>query len=232
MSIRQTIRCGILVAIAAFIGITCGSGPSTSASTSSSTATSGSTPAASSSTRPASGSSRSAVTYTFGDTGPGGGKVFYYNAKGFTVQMANPKQNYTAHYLEAAPDDMRITLAWSSAALNQNGVYIHQFINTETAIGTGRKNTALILATDANAPAAKACRDYNAGGQTDWFFPSKEELNQLFVNKTFVGNMGEWNYWSSSQFNNASAWNQRYNNGGFTNHYKDAVFYVRAIRAF
>ena len=173
--------------------------------------------------------------YELGDTGPGGGKIFYRIATGFTMT----DDNSTAHYLEAAPNDMVTTLAWASTEYKN-------IAGTATGIGTGRKNTALILATEATAPAAKACNDYINGGKTDWFLPSKDELNQLYTNRTSVGNLKTtedtvnttiWNktncYWPSSQGNgNNTAWHQDFSNGYQGNNYKDYTYSVRAVRAF
>ena len=91
-------------------------------------------------------------TYSLGDPGPGGGKIFYVSVTGFTMT----DNGQMCHYLEAAPVDMSSTLEWASFDFTSTDI-----TGTETAIGTGRKNTALILATDANAPAAKACNSYN-----------------------------------------------------------------------
>ncbi|MDR1868671.1 MAG: DUF1566 domain-containing protein [Treponema sp.] len=168
--------------------------------------------------------------YNLGAEGPGGGKIFYKSDTGFTVQMVNPAENYTAHYLEAAPVDMTAT-QW--ATQNETSTNI---AGTATEIGTGRKNTALILATlNTNAPAAKACDDYSNGGKTDWFLPSKDELNQLYVNKTSVGNISEiTSYWSSSQYSNNQAWHQRFSDGYLDELYngKNSWISVRAVRAF
>jgi len=160
------------------------------------------------------------IEYALGDTGPGGGKIFYVNKAGFTVQMVNPSQNYTARYLEAAPDNMDLPLAWQL-----NG----SIAGTEAGIGTGRRNTALILATDASAPAAKACKDLTAGGKNDWFLPSKDELNQLIINRAYVGNLSYEGYWSSTELNAAAAWYQ----GDYqATTGKTWEAYIRAIRAF
>jgi hypothetical protein len=135
------------------------------------------------------------LTYNLDDTGPGGGKIFYRLVAGFT-QYANAADTVgtTAHYLEAAPADMSGTLAWASEEFIppwRGGTGAFESISgTGTAIGMGRKNTALIPETGTDAPAAKACNDYSNGGKTDWFLPSKDELNQLYVNRTSVGNMG------------------------------------------
>jgi hypothetical protein len=155
--------------------------------------------------------------YARGATGPGGGKVFYYNAKGFT--MTDNKQ--VCHYLEAAPDDMATTLAWASSGYTYTNIS-----GIGLGIGTGRKNTALILGVDGNAPAAKACKEYRGGGKTDWFLPSKDELNQLYLSKDHIGNMGTNWHWSSSQDKDYSAWSQAGNVS------KSSTYHVRAVRCF
>ena len=163
------------------------------------------------------------IYYNLGDTGPGGGKIFYVSATGFTMT----DNNQVCHYLEAAPTDMASTLEWASLDFTATNI-----AGTETAIGTGRKNTALILATDANAPAAKACEEYTNGSKTDWFLPSQDELNKLYVNRINVGNMGTNLYWSSSQYYNGTAWIQRFDDGGQRGSTKGSNLNVRAIRAF
>jgi hypothetical protein len=167
-----------------------------------------------------------ALAYNIGDTGPGGGKIFYVSETGFTMT----DNNQVCHYLEAAPADIPTELTWVSSA------YQNTYISgTAGTIGTGKKNTALILATDADAPAAKACNDYSNGGKTDWFLPSRDELNQLYVNRASVGNMRTNDYWSSCQggYNNG-AWYQRFSDGKQVNdsYTKNKAFSVRAVRAF
>ena len=58
---------------------------------------------------------------------------------------------------------------------------------TGIEIGTGKANTAAILAVNVIAPAAKACNDYNGGGKSDWFLPSRDELNEMYKVKTRLG---------------------------------------------
>ena len=178
--------------------------------------------------------------YDVGDTGPGGGIIFYVSTAGFTMT----DDNSIAHYLEAAPDDMATTLAWASSAFipPANGGTDNWVSITGTAegIGAGRNNTALILATDAAAPAAKACEDYINGSKTDWFLPSRDELQELYNNRTSVGNLkttednvnNTHRYWSSSQGSNNTAWYRRFSDGYQLSVSKDNTFSVRAIRAF
>ena len=132
------------------------------------------------------------LAYRIGDMGQGGGKIFYASETGFSMT----DNNQVCHYLEAAPADIAGAFAWASSD------YASTSIATGMAIGTGRKNTALILTTDANAPAAKACKEYNNNGKTDWFLPSRDELNELYKNKALVYNIDTDYpyYWSSSQY--------------------------------
>jgi uncharacterized repeat protein (TIGR02543 family) len=169
------------------------------------------------------------LTLNLGNTGPGGGIIFYCLEDGFTqYESTTDTVGTKAYYLEAAPNDMSTDLAWASSAYKETDIP-----DTATAIGTGRKNTALILATDADAPAAKACKDYNGGGKTDWFLPSKDELNELYKNRTAIGNI-DGVFWSSSQYdiNNDYVWYHdfEYGNQHYSN--KDATAFVRAVRAF
>jgi len=172
------------------------------------------------------------MDYKVGDTGPGGGIIFYVSKTGFTMT----DNNQLCHYLEAAPSDQLTTLAWASTSYTTTGID-----GTEFEIGTGRKNTALILATDVNAPAAKACKDYTGGSKTDWFLPSKDELKLMYENlaqkglggfKTDEGANGTHVYWSSSQYNDIDAWPQSFSGGGQYDVYKTDPYSVRAVRAF
>jgi hypothetical protein len=99
-----------------------------------------------------------------------------------------------------------------------------------TDIGTGRKNTALILATDANAPAALACKNCTDGGKTDWFLPSSNELTELYLQRNLFG-ITTGTYWSSTQLNNISG-SPRDFSGNSANSAKICTYNVRAIRAF
>jgi hypothetical protein len=168
--------------------------------------------------------------YGLGETGPGAGKIFYYSAEGFTFYTSATDTGTTCHYLEAAPADMNSTLEWALMSSQAYG----DVPGTGTAIGTGMKNTAIILAKDTTAPAAIACNEYSNGGTTDWFLPSKDELYQLvFVNRTSVDNLDteRFEYWSSSQYGTNYSWSQRLDGlqGSIQKFQKLAV---RAIRAF
>jgi hypothetical protein len=161
--------------------------------------------------------------YSIGYTGPGGGIVFYVDPNGFIMTDTGE----TAHYLEAAPADIPGHFVWVSSG------FIHaDILGTGAAIGTGRQNTALILAVDAEAPAALACRNYSNNGLTDWFLPSIDELGQLQRNRALVGNLGRELFWSSSQNYSDDAWVQSsvVDYPGYLD--KNFARNVRAVRAF
>ena len=161
--------------------------------------------------------------YVIGDTGPAGGKIFYFSETGFSVK------GVTCHYLEAAPADIVGTLIWSNLPTEVFG--------TRTGIGSGAENTAIILALDSNAAAARACTMYRNGGKSDWFLPSKEELNEMYWNKGSIGGFsGEW-YWSSTEGSAHRAWGQKFDNGKQEEYFqwgygRNSSALVRPIRAF
>ena len=176
--------------------------------------------------------------YALGDTGPAGGKIIYRLETGFTMT----DDNSIAYYLEAAPANMATTPRWSTLTWeeyqdsgNDDSLQIN-IPGTETAIGTGRKNTALIIDLDPTAPAALACVNYFAEryeSYNDWFLPSKDELNHLYLRRANFSLSSGW-FWSSSQYSvSSAAWAQDFGNG--------AQYYsgkyggngnVRAVRAF
>ena len=110
-----------------------------------------------------------------------------------------------------------------------------------TAIGTGNQNTIDIEAgCTTTGTAADICANLTLGGYSDWFLPSKDELNEMYLNigqgnALGLGNIGGFatnNYWSSTEADNYSAWYHEFYSGNQDNNYKDGDPYVRAIRAF
>lgn len=102
-------------------------------------------------------------------------------------------------------------------------------------LGTGKQNTIDIIAgCSSSGIAARLCEDLIQDGYSDWYLPSKDELNKLYLNRVAIGgfNSGKENYWSSSEGTFDDAWIQNFNTGGQTNPRKDNIFAVRAIRSF
>jgi hypothetical protein len=175
------------------------------------------------------------VTGDLGDTGPGGGKIFYYSSGGFTC---GPTRAATCTYLEAAPSGWNTGadpgISWATNVNNNRLTTVPAPGAIQTAIGTGFQNSDAIVAQTGNVAAtsaAVAARAYRGNSLTDWYLPSKDELNALYLQRTTVGGLAG-GYWSSSEERNSHAWGQDFNNGNQGAGDKFLGNVVRPIRAF
>jgi len=116
-----------------------------------------------------------------------------------------------------------------------NGSYISTGA-TGTAIGTGQTNTTTIVnAQGVGSYAAQLCDDLSLNGYSDWFLPSKDELNAMYTNLYQAGLCGfpSFYYWSSSEHSSTQAWAQYFQSSIYQNEEpKQAADGVRAVRAF
>jgi hypothetical protein len=170
--------------------------------------------------------------------GPGGGTIVY-------VDSTNEMPGYD--YLEVAPTDASSGVAWSTSTaicgtaadtdcrtlfLSDAGTALDH-----VALGTGRAATAAIVARHNAGNVAKT--DYAAGvadayttqTASDWFLPSKDELNEVCKYERNTGQTAgpttacaggtlrsssfSSSYWSSSESVVDEAWYQSFNNNGF-----------------
>ena len=156
--------------------------------------------------------------YAYGDS-VGGGIVFYLDSTG-------------QHGLVCAPSDQG-SFQWGCYGTNIGG--------TSISVGIGQANTNLILSGCSTRPiAASACDNLVLNGYSDWYLPSREEVEKMYWNlqfKGFGGFSNYSNYWSSSQDSPYHAWYVYFgsgfvasgSNGGSS---KDSYSQVRAVRAF
>ena len=103
------------------------------------------------------------------------------------------------------------------------------------AIGTGAQNTIDIEAgCTESGTAADICANLTLGGYSDWFLPSKDELNEMYLNQDAIGGFADDDYWSSTEVDSSLAWSQDFSNGfQFIYLVKDyGSASVRAVRAF
>lgn len=151
-------------------------------------------------------------TFTIGDQF-GGGIVFYIEPSG-------------KHGLIASQFDANIGTDW--------GCFGTSFpLAQSEAIGAGITNTQAILKGCATPNiAARICDNYVLGGYTDWFLPSKEELNLLYNAKDMVGGFSDYYYWSSTESRIYYAWIQAFLGGTQGTQVKSSLYRVRAIRSF
>src|SRR5665648_41943 len=162
----------------------------------------------------------------------GGGIVAYILVPG------DPGYNASIqHGLIAAIADQSNGIQW------YNGRYITTGASG-TALGTGFANTNTIISIQGattTSYAAGLARSYNGGGYTDWYLPSRDELNKLWINRVKIGGFSYYYYWSSSEYSTYwyhayystyYAWYQYFGNGAQRTRYKANTYRVRAVRAF
>lgn len=180
--------------------------------------------AASSAITPVATTCAAGGTCRVGDTGPGGGTVFYVGQ--FTLTSTNEQ----VRYLEVAPSNWNSgsepRVAWSgNTTTSVPGA-------TGTAIGTGAANTAAIVANNSTTGrAATAAQAYAGNSLSDWFLPSKDEL--LALSESGIGGPFQTPaYWSSTQTATTTARAVTMASGYSTNWVKSITRWVRPIRAF
>jgi surface protein len=157
-----------------------------------------------------------------------GGKIAYILVSGDSGYDANVQ-----HGLIAATSDQSEGIQWYNGNLTTTAAI-------GTAIGTGFANTNTIIASQGATStdyAAGLATAYNGSGYTDWYLPSKDELNKLYINRLAIGGFAtDGDYWSSSEYTDFEpfkyAWRQGFGDGDLLVINKVALFYVRAVRSF
>ncbi len=154
------------------------------------------------------------------------GQSYQGGVVAYVLKSGDPGYDQSvAHGLIAATNDVGTSTQW------YNGNYVAT--STSTALGTGNANTNAIVSTQAAGNyAAKICADYSINGYSDWYLPSKDELNKLYLSKDLIGGFMAMAYWSSSQSDNNKAWKQFFSNGNQFADSKATTLYVRCIRSF
>lgn len=170
------------------------------------------------------------TTYSVGDFAHGG-IVFWVDETG-------------QHGLVCAKEDQSIDSRWYA------GSYGHTQAKGDGPFA-GKANTSIIIAAqvaigdDHDNYAARICNELQIteGGKTygDWYLPSKEELNLMYLNKATIDATATANggsefasdyYWSSTEHNVSNAWQQFFGTGFQVYDFKFYLISVRAVRAF
>jgi hypothetical protein len=157
-----------------------------------------------------------------GETGPGGGKVFYVAGSNFTSTGSDC--GTACKYLEAALSDHSSTVAWCSNTSTSVGV-------TADGIGSGMSNTTTADST-CTSGAIQVAADYTNNSKTDWHLPSKDELAQLYAERTRFAGFSYDYYWSSSEYSAGAARTQNFLYGYLDWSGKTSALKVRLVRAF
>jgi len=142
-----------------------------------------------------------------------GGIVFYLDGNGGGLVCAEA--------------DFESRLKW--------GCYDTLIGGTSPAIGSGAANTAKIVAgCDQPGTAARICNDLFLNGYNDWFLPSLNELEQVYINlmKNELGNFTGDFWWSSTETHSQQSYTISSFRGMQSYFDKDFVMHVRCVRAF
>jgi hypothetical protein len=167
------------------------------------------------------------ASYTIGQQALGG-TIAYILQPGDPGYDANIQ-----HGLVATINDISTGASW--------GCFGTEIIGADgTAIGTGNQNTIDIVGgCSTSGIAAQLSIDLVEGGYSDWYLPSRDELNTLYVNSSIIGGFdtGQYSgyYWSSSEYLDGSfqnAYTQSFFNGTQTQSSKLNANRVRPVRSF
>jgi len=146
----------------------------------------------------------------------GGGIVFYIDGTG-------------QHGLICASND-QVQGQWGCFGTSISG--------TSLTIGTGQSNTTIIVnGCSTTGIAARICNDLVLNGYSDWYLPSRDELNLMWImfSTTGIGSFstGGAAYWSSSQYSANYAWSEFFDSG-YQSYMagKNFAANVRAVRTF
>jgi hypothetical protein len=115
-----------------------------------------------------------------------------------------------------------------------NGTYTTTFA-TFTGYGTGNANTDLIVSIMGPGDyAAALCSTEKTKGYTDWYLPSKDELNKVYLARDKISSLPlEGYFWTSSEAGNSTAWIQSFDTGVQSTYDKNGSgFWTWAIRTF
>ena len=148
-----------------------------------------------------------------------GGKIAYLLTPSDPGYDANVQ-----HGIIAAVSDLPGEVAWGCN---------DKFLAGRSSIGAGSQNTIDIASGCSVAGnAATLCSNLSQGGYDDWYLPSKDELNKLFLQMKVIGGFREVCYWSSTETGKYNACSQIFDNGFQTANDKSTTFSVRPIRSF
>jgi hypothetical protein len=192
----------------------------------------------------ASNTYRLRVNGDLGDTGPGGGRIFYYSAAGFNCGASftdtGSPTGEKCRYLEVSPRSWwggatDTTSVWANATTAITG------INDEVNIGIGRSNTIVITTSGAyTTTAAQLASSYvstiDGENFNDWYLGSQPEMIELIKSPLATALQISGGYWTSTQVTGSGS--ARYVRADLAPAYQSGAtkngfsFAVRPIRAF
>lgn len=190
------------------------------------------------------------------NVGPGGGRVFLYT--GPNTFFTDSLSGGTRKFLEVAPSDWYTTLSDTKSSGIWGCTKTLVLDADKMVLGDGSKNTATVAENCSGSNIFQAVKSYRGGGYSDWYIPSRVELNELCKFARGARNRSGWwgvqcdstgelgddftsdIFWSSSQSGTGLAWAQLFDVSDRVNEpigtritlRKDQVAEVRPIRSF
>jgi len=139
--------------------------------------------------------------FSIGDVGPGGGYVFITpttagNSTG--LYFETPEKTWSA----AANGDV-VNAGLSAIPMCVGALGTTYQGNSNTAIGSGAANTTFVAGLAGAGTACYLAENLTYNNYTDWFIPSRDELQKLYDNRASLGAansfVGSQYYWSSTE---------------------------------
>lgn len=165
----------------------------------------------------------------YGGTSPAGGDIYF--------TRCDAGQTWSGTSCTGG----RSTITWNDGAGNWVDLSL---VNCGAAAGcdpNGETNTLIATLSDSNwstggtqaHSAAQYCANLTIHGYSDWYLPSAPELDIGYINQFVIGGFitsGAY-YWTSSENDNANAWQQRFSDGAQnTSGAKYDSYHVRCAR--
>jgi hypothetical protein len=100
-----------------------------------------------------------------------------------------------------------------------------------TSLTNGQPNTdSIVDEFESGSYAAYICDTMTAYGFTDWYLPSKDELNAIYQQKDTLGSFESNPYWSSTEYDEENVWVQDFSDGTQAQDAKSTYNYFRCVR--
>jgi hypothetical protein len=149
----------------------------------------------------------------------------YGNVLSFTTAAPPPTPviTFQGNQLWIHPTDNGTVKKWADDSF---------IITDATSLTDGKANRTKIVTTlGAGDYAAKICDELTAFGHSDWYLPSRQELEAMEDTKSLIGNFDTGKgYWSSTEYANYYAYIVYFSNGMYINVSKTQEHNVRCVR--